>query len=41
MADSCGLGHSCGSDLWLEHGLASMALVHPLDWELSYAAGMP
>ena len=39
---SCGAGHRCGLDLallWLWCGLAAVALIQPLAWELSYAIG--
>ena len=37
---SCGVGRKCGSDpalLWL--WMATLALIQPLAWEPSYAAG--
>ena len=40
---SCGVGHSCGSDLvflWLWHRLAAVSSIHPLAWELPYATGV-
>ena len=39
---SCGVGCRRGSNLallWLWHGLADVALIQPLDWELPYATG--
>ena len=39
---SCGVGHSRGLDpvlLWLWHRPAAVALIQPLPWEISYAAG--
>ena len=39
---SCGVGHRHGSDptlLWLWLWLAPEALIRPLAWELTYAAG--
>ena len=42
VAVSCGVGHRRGSDpafLWLWYRLAAAALIHPLAWELPYAAG--
>ena len=39
---SCGLGHRCSLDpalLWLWHRLEAVALIQPLDWELSYTTG--
>ena len=40
---SCGVGHKHGSDptlLWLQHRLAAIALIQPLDWEPPYAIGV-
>ena len=40
---SCGVGHRPGSDLallWLWHGLAAVAPIRPLAWELPYAMGV-
>ena len=39
----CGVGFRCGSDhelLWLWRRLAAIALIRPLVWEPSYAAGV-
>ena len=39
---SCGVGHIHGSDpvlLWLWYRLAAVALIQPLAWKTSYAAG--
>ena len=39
---SCGVSHRCGSDptlLWLWYGLAAVAPIRPLAWELPYAEG--
>ena len=44
IAVSCGVGHSCGSDLallWLWHRLAATALIRPLTWERPCAVGAP
>ena len=40
VAESCGVGWRCGSDLvllWLWHRLAAVALIQPLAWKLAYA----
>ena len=40
---SCGVGHRCGSDLallWLWRRLAAAAPIHPLAWEIPYAASL-
>ena len=40
---SCGVGHSCGTDLtllWLWRRLAATALIRPLAWEPPYAVGV-
>ena len=40
---SCGMGHSCGSDLvllWLWHRPAAVALTWALAWEPPYAVGV-
>ena len=40
---SCGVGHRRGSDLawlWLWRRPAAVALIRPLAWELTYAAGV-
>jgi len=39
---SCGVGHRHGPDpasLWLWHRLEAIALIRPLAWEPTYAAG--
>ena len=37
---SCGVGHTCGSDLaWLWCRPEAAARIHPLAWESPYAAG--
>ena len=39
IAARCGVDRRCGSDpvwLWLWHGLAAVALLQPLAWELPY-----
>ena len=39
---SCGVGRTCSSDLallWLWHRPVAVALIRPLAWEPSYAAG--
>ena len=43
IAVSRGIGRKHGSDsmlLWLWYRLAAAALIHPLAWELPYAAGV-
>ena len=38
---NCGVGHSCSSDLvllQLWHGMAAVAPIRPLAWELPYAS---
>ena len=43
FAVSCGIGCRCGSDLallWLWHRPAATALIRPLAWKLTYAAGV-
>ena len=38
---SCGVGHRRGLDLaWLWRRPAAVALIRPLAWELTYAAGV-
>ena len=40
---SCGVGHTCGSDLallWLWRRLAAAAPIQPLAWDLPYATGV-
>ena len=40
---SCGVGHRCGLDLvllWLWCGLAAVAPIRLLAWELPYSAGV-
>ena len=40
---SCGVGCRCGLDpslLWLWYRPAAIAPIHPLTWELPYAAGV-
>ena len=42
-AMSCGVGCRCGLDpslLWLWYRPAAIAPIHPLTWELPYAAGV-
>ena len=36
---SCGVGCSCGSDLWLWCKPAAVARIRPLAWEVPYAVG--
>ena len=39
IAVSCGVGHRCGSLLWLWHRLAATTPIRPLAREPPYAAG--